>query len=71
MNWKSIPQLSKASLLVLCNGSKELGFIFKPRDTKTDKNAWRIHKGIGETNQFMGHSWTKDGAKKVLISLTA
>ena len=56
MNWKPIPQQSKASLEVLTINGKEKGFIFKPKDTKTDKNAWRVHLGIGESNQFIGHS---------------
>lgn len=59
MNWKNIPQPSKASFFVLCNGPKELGFIHKPKDTRTDKNAWRVHLGIGANNQFIGHEWTK------------
>lgn len=67
MNWKNIPQLSKASFFVLCNGSKELGFIHKPKDTRTDKNAWCVHLGIGESNQFIGHEWTKSAAQKLLL----
>lgn len=67
MNWKNIPQLSKASFFVLCNGEKELGFIHKPKDTRTDKNAWRVHLGIGQNNQFIGHEWSKKAAQKLLL----
>lgn len=67
MNWKQIPQLSKASFFVLCNGSKELGFIHKPKDTKTDKNAWRVHIGIGESNKRIGHEWSKKAAQNLLM----
>ena len=68
MNWKPIPQQSKASLEVLTINGKEKGFIFKPKDTKTDKNAWRVHLGIGESNQFIGHSQDKKGAKDKLLA---
>jgi hypothetical protein len=68
MTWKSIPQTSKATLEVLVINNKEFGFIFKPRDSKTDKNAWRVHKGIGENNEMIGHTWTKDAAKNKLIN---
>jgi len=67
MNWKNIPQLSKASFFVLCDGEKELGFIHKPKDTRTDKNAWRVHLGIGETNKMIGHEWSKKAAQKLLL----
>ena len=53
---------------VLYVAGSEVGFICKPPDTKTDKNAWRIHKGIGEGNEFLGHEWTMHEAKKILES---
>jgi hypothetical protein len=46
------------------NGDKELGFITKPKDTRTDKNAWRLHQGIGANNNFLGHEYNKGLAMK-------
>jgi hypothetical protein len=44
----------------------EVGFIYKPKDSKSDKNEWRIHRGIGDITQFMGWNPTKTGAQKLL-----
>jgi hypothetical protein len=47
---------------------KETGFIYKPKDSKTDKNAWRVYLGIGDSARFIGHAWTMDNAKRILES---
>ncbi len=63
--WKRV-QSSLPNLNVLYVEGVEVGFVYKPHDTKTDKNEWRIHRGIGEATQFMGWNNTKTGAQKLL-----
>lgn len=57
---------SLPNLNVLMINETEVGFIYKPKDTKYDKNEWRIHRGIGDATQFMGWNPTKTGAQKLL-----
>ena len=68
MNWKQIAQLDKSALFVLCDGNKELGFIHKPKDTRTDKNAWRVHLGIGEKKQNNWPRMDKKSGPKFVIA---
>jgi hypothetical protein len=70
MNWKKIDRHSGSVLKVLEIRGEEVGFIYRPKNTRTDKNAWRIHTGIGESNIFRGHEWTEKDAKNKLIALT-
>lgn len=62
--WKKYKALSTPNLHILCRGAEEIGFIYKPRDTKTDKNAWRCHAGIGHAARFLGHRWNMRDAKQ-------
>lgn len=39
-----------------------IGMIDKPIDSKTEKNAWRVYLGIGESARFMCHVWSKKEA---------
>jgi hypothetical protein len=57
------------NLNVLVVNEIEQGFIYKPKDSKTDQNAWRVHLGIGETSRFIGHAWSMVDAKRLLESL--
>ena len=63
--WKRING-SLPNLNVLCVKGIEVGFVYKPHDSKTDKNEWRIHRGIGDSTQFLGWNNTKTGAQKLL-----
>lgn len=63
--WKRVMS-SLPNLNVLYVNGVEAGFVYKPHDTKTDKNEWRIHRGIGDSTQFMGWNNTKTGAQKLL-----
>ena len=54
---KSLPNLYVAKM-----ADKEVGFIYRPENTKTDKNFWRGYIGIGDSAKFVGHSMTKDDA---------
>lgn len=66
VNWKRVFNNSLPDLRVLEINGVERGFVYKPRDSKTDKNAWRIYKGIGASNVFIGHRWTLDQSKNCL-----
>lgn len=65
MIWKPVKN-SLPNLNVLSNGGVEIGFVYKPNDTKTDKCAWLVHTGIGEKNKFVGFEWTEAKAKQRL-----
>lgn len=64
--WKIIPSRTLANLHVLSKDGMEIGFIQKPRDTQTDKNAWRAFNGIGERANFTGHAWSIERAKALV-----
>ena len=57
---------SLPNLNVLIIDGHEVGYIYKPKDSKTDKNAWRVHRGISLGNKFLGWHWTKTGAQQML-----
>ena len=57
--WEQVKTTTMPNLFVLRRNGVELGFIQKPKDTKTDKNAWRLYKGIGPLNTFLGHEYNK------------
>ena len=61
--WKKTKNRSLPNLHLLLVDNREVGFIYKPKDTKTDKNAWRCHAGIGEATTFLGHEWAPSIAK--------
>lgn len=72
MKWLTIPQLGRGPLRVLVHeDGRELGSIQKPRDTRTDKNAWRCYKGIGGACQFLGHEWSEKEAKQKVLDSVA
>ncbi len=55
------------NLSVLSVNGKDVAFVTKPKDSRTDKNAWRMFRILSEGQaDFMGHQWTKTGATKFL-----
>jgi hypothetical protein len=64
--WKRVFNNSLPDLRVLEINGIERGFVYKPHDTKTERNAWRIYKGIGTSNVFVGHQWTLEQSKSCL-----
>ncbi len=71
MTWEfiqKVPGAQSIANLHICwrDAGEPVGFIEKPKDTKTDKNAWRAFANIGDRAEFLGHSWTKDGAKAMV-----
>lgn len=61
--WSKVESLLISNLHALSLNGREVGFIDKPIDTATDKNAWRCYLGIGKRARFLGHAWTKDDAQ--------
>ena len=66
--WKRVKSTSLPNLWVLVIENTEVGFVQKPRDTKSDKNMWRIYRGIGENSNFLGHAGTKELAQQQLVN---
>lgn len=45
----------------------EVGFVWRPVNTRTEKNAWRIHKIVpGTENPCVAHEWSLPAAKSML-----
>jgi len=63
VNNQSLPNLYVA---LADNGGgfvTKVGFIYKPHDSKSDRNAWRSYIGIGDDAKFLYHTWNIDDAK--------
>jgi hypothetical protein len=64
--WTRVVQRSLTNLNVLNVNGKDVGFIYKPLDSKSDKNAWRVHRGLGNDTDMVCHAWTKSEAQRRL-----
>ena len=58
---QSLPNLHSATM----NG-EIVGFIYKPTDTKSDRNAWRSYVGIGDKAKFLYHTWDMNDAMEAV-----
>jgi hypothetical protein len=77
--WKRVVQRSLTNLNVLTVNGKDVGFIYKPLDGKPldgkpldgkrDRNAWRVHRGLGNDTDFVGYRWSKRDAQRCLESI--
>lgn len=67
IQFKRVKQRNLPNLNVATIGGREVGFIWKPEDTRTDRNAWRIFIGIGHSAKFVGHAWNLGDAKRTLV----
>lgn len=65
-NWTRPETKCLHNLHALTRDGVEVGFVHKPRDTKTDKSAFRCHKGIGDAAEFLGHRWNLRDAKQLV-----
>lgn len=45
---------------------KVVGFIYRPENSKTDKNAWRSYVGIGDKAKFLYHTWDINDAMEAV-----
>jgi hypothetical protein len=59
--WKRVKNILP-NLHVLTYNGTEIGFITKPKDSRTDKNAWRLNSGLGDHTLFLGHDYDKKSA---------
>mgnify|MGYP006283561465 CR=1 FL=1 len=64
--WNRVVKRSLTNLTVLTVNGKDVGFIYKPTNSRTDHNAWRIHRGLGNDTEFLGHAWGKREAQRRL-----
>jgi len=58
---QSLPNLYSGTI----NG-EIVGFIYKPTDTKSDKNAWRSYVGVGDKAKFLYHTWDMNDAMEAV-----
>jgi hypothetical protein len=64
--WTKIKSRCINNLHLLEVDGRNVGTIYKNRDTKFDKNAWVIIKGVGDHTTFLGHAWKKSEAMEIL-----
>ena len=57
-----VKQQSLPNLYVATKDGVKVGFIYKPTDTKSDRNAWRSYVGIGDSAKFLYHTWNMNDA---------
>lgn len=58
---QSLPNLYSGTI----NG-EIVGFIYKPTDSKSDRNAWRSYVGIGDKAKFLYHTWDMNDAMEAV-----
>lgn len=69
--WQRVQNPSLPNLNVLMVNDVKVGFVYKPSDTKTDTNAWRIFRGVGDNAEFIGHNFSKTAAMTTLNRIFA
>jgi hypothetical protein len=58
---KNLPNLYSGTI----NG-EIVGFIYKPENSKTDKNAWRSYVGVGDKAKFLYHTLDMNDAMEAV-----
>jgi hypothetical protein len=66
VTFKRVKQQSLPNLYVGMKDGVEVGFIYKPTDTRTDRNAWRSYVGIGDDAKFLYHTWDMNDAMEAV-----
>lgn len=69
--WQRVQNKSLPNLNVLLVNGEYVGFVYKPTDSKTDKNAWRIYTEVGDSAKFVGHNFSKTAAMTTLNRIFA
>lgn len=64
--WKKTESRTLPNLHVLVVNDKEAGIIYRPANTRTEKNSWRLYTGVGDNSNFIGHEWNKKVAMKAV-----
>lgn len=58
---QSLPNLYSGTI----NG-EIVGFIYKPENSKSDRNAWRSYVGFGDKAKFLYHTWDMNDAMEAV-----
>ena len=58
---QSLPNLDSGTI----NG-EIVGFIYKPNDSVSDRNAWRSYVGFGDKAKFLYHTWDMNDAMEAV-----
>ena len=66
VTFKRAQSQSLPNLYVGTVDDKVVGFIYKPENSKTDKNAWRSYVGIGDKAKFLYHTWDINDAMEAV-----
>jgi hypothetical protein len=66
VTFKRARSQSLPNLYVGTVDDKVVGFIYKPENSKTDKNAWRSYVGIGDKAKFLYHTWDMNDAMEAV-----
>jgi len=66
VTFKRAQSQSLPNLYVGTVDDKVVGFIYKPENSKTDKNAWRSDVGIGDKAKFLYHTWDMNDAMEAV-----
>jgi len=68
LEWKPVKNQSLPNLNLLLVNGKDYGFVYKPRDSRTDKNMWSCHIGIGDNTRFLTYAGSKSLAMRIVQS---
>ena len=66
VQFKRSQNQSLPNLYVGTVDDKVVGFIYKPENSKTDKNAWRSYVGVGDKAKFLYHTWDMNDAMEAV-----
>ena len=66
VQFKRSQSQSLPNLYVGTVDDKVVGFIYKPENSKTDKNAWRSYVGVGDKAKFLYHTWDMNDAMEAV-----
>ena len=66
VTFKRAQSQSLPNLYVGTVDDKVVGFIYRPENSKTDKNAWRSYVGIGDKAKFLYHTWDMNDAMEAV-----
>jgi len=66
VTFKRAQSQSLPNLYVGTVDDKVVGFIYKPENSKTDKNAWRSYVGVGDKARFLYHTWDMNDAMEAV-----
>jgi hypothetical protein len=66
VTFKRVQNQSLSNLYIGTINGEIVGFIYKPTDTKSDRNAWRSYVGVGDSARFLYHTWDMNDAMEAV-----